>query len=163
MSNFSSPHNVFCPNKRNCWSWAISPLPTMFSALKKNSPPFPQISSCRLQNLSVWKIIKFVVWVRVNLKKKPKEINGFNKHIEKAMFVKHWCPRKGHFLENLDRERQPWLWYLRKGFISRNIHICEIWNLSNLPFKSYGKCKICCGQTDRPKTICPRSMWRHIK
>ena len=46
MSNFSFSHSIFYP----FWT-------TFF--------PFHQIQNCRLQTLSVWKSLKFVVWERV--------------------------------------------------------------------------------------------------
>ena len=46
MSNFSFSHSVFT------WGWTLC--------------HFQQIRNCRLQTLSVWKSLKFVVWERVN-------------------------------------------------------------------------------------------------
>ena len=51
-----------CGKRRNC-SWrAISPFPTVFSTCLKNFLPFSSNLNCRLQSLSVWKSLKFVVW-----------------------------------------------------------------------------------------------------
>ena len=41
---------------------AISPFPTVFSTNMENFLPFHQTQYCRLQTLSVWKSLKFVIW-----------------------------------------------------------------------------------------------------
>ena len=42
-------------------------FPTVFSNLLENFCYFHQIWNCRLQTLSVWKILKFVIWERLIL------------------------------------------------------------------------------------------------
>ena len=41
-------------------------FPQRFLAFSRTSRHFPKIQNCRLQTLSVWKRLKFVVWERVN-------------------------------------------------------------------------------------------------
>ena len=53
--------------KRRNWSQqGISPFAGVFSTLLKNFLPFSSNLNCRLQTLSVWKSLKFVVWEKVN-------------------------------------------------------------------------------------------------
>ena len=79
------------------------------------------------------------------------------------MFEKHKCPHNGHVFKKCDLDILLWPWQmtftlvLKKGFYPKE-YICEIWKLFHLPFKSYGQCKNFCGQTDRPKKICPWSI-----
>ena len=51
-----------CGKRKNCSKRAISPFPTVFSTCLDNFLHFCQIWNCRLQTLSVWKSLKFVVW-----------------------------------------------------------------------------------------------------
>ena len=46
-------------------------FPTVFSTVVENILPFSSNIKCRLQTLSVWKSLKFVVWERVKQYKSP--------------------------------------------------------------------------------------------
>ena len=58
--------------RRSCSLRAISPFPTVFSTSLRIFCYFHSIQNFRLQSLSVWKNLKFVVWESVN---QPTDVN----------------------------------------------------------------------------------------
>ena len=60
-------------------------FPQCFLPVFENFVPFPSNSKCRLQKISVWKSLKFVVWERAKLRYKfpvdSKTQNNCCKHV----------------------------------------------------------------------------------
>ena len=79
---------------------------------------------------------------------------------EQDVFVKHECPRNGHFFENCDLDIWPWPWQmtltlvLKKGFYPRNIYV-KYESSITYHSKAMANVKVFVDrQTDRPKTLC---------
>ena len=67
MSNFSFSHSVFYPFGWLSCNEQFLFFPQCFLSFWMTLCYFCQIWNCRLQTVSVWKSLKFVVWERINI------------------------------------------------------------------------------------------------
>ena len=63
---------------------------TVFFTLLENFAPFSSTLNCRLQTLSFWNSLKFVIWDRV------KNLNGLHNHIFQDSFNKSLSQQLSH-------------------------------------------------------------------
>ena len=83
---------------RNCPKGTISSFPHSIYTLLENFLQFYQIWNCRLQTLTIWKSLKFLIWKRINFYRHP--ISSSKQNTFKTTLVKDtmfWCPKTCSF------------------------------------------------------------------
>ena len=73
---------------------AISPFPQYFLPFWRTLPHFYQIQNCRLQTLSIWKSLKFLIWERVKAIYQMAQSFDDHKEEERSLLKTFWEKEK---------------------------------------------------------------------